>query len=147
THCGAIDFNQGCSGFIYGLSLAKGLIESGAARNILLITAETYSKFIHPKDRSTRVLFGDGAAAVLVRGIQSETEHIGPFVFGTDGRGFKELIVPAGGLRRRPSPETAVESTDSGGNTRSPEHLYMNGPEIFNFTIRTLPEAVTALLE
>ena len=60
---GALDFNLGCSGFVYGLGLAKGLIETGQAKSILLITAETYSKFIHPRDRSVRTIFGDAAAA------------------------------------------------------------------------------------
>lgn len=95
TSCGALDFNLGCSGFIYGLSLAKGLIESGQAKNVLLLTADTYSKFIHEHDFSTSVLFGDGAAATLITE-SSESNNLGPFVFGTDGSGAEELIVYAG---------------------------------------------------
>src|ERR1700677_1922670 len=72
THAGALDFNLGCSGFVYGLSLAKGLIETGQAANVLLITAETYSKFIHPGDRSVRTIFGDAGAATLINGIAGE---------------------------------------------------------------------------
>ena len=63
---GAIDFNQGCSGFVYGLSLAEGLICGGMADRILFITAETYSKYIHPTDRSLRTIFSDAAAATLI---------------------------------------------------------------------------------
>ena len=100
TDCGALDFNQGCSGYVYGLALAKGLVESGAARNVLLVTAETYSKFINPHDRGVRTIFGDGAAATLVAGVESDEELLGPFVFGTDGRGACNLIVPSGGARR-----------------------------------------------
>src|SRR5205814_5406449 len=59
TTAGALDFNLGCSGYIYGLGLAQGLISSGQASNVLLITAETYSKFIHPRDKSVRTIFGD----------------------------------------------------------------------------------------
>ncbi len=66
TTIGALDFNLGCSGFVYGLSLADGLIRSGAAQRVLLITAETYSKYIAPEDRSLRTIFGDGAAATLI---------------------------------------------------------------------------------
>ena len=99
TSCGAIDFNQGCSGFVYGLALAKGLIESGTTENVLLITAETYSKYIHPRDRSVRTLFGDGAAAAWIGAVESDEERIGPFVLGTDGRGAHQLIVPAGATR------------------------------------------------
>ena len=68
TSVGALDFNLGCSGFVYGLSLADGLIQSGAAKRVLLVTAETYSKYIHPEDRSLRTIFGDGAAATLIDG-------------------------------------------------------------------------------
>lgn len=146
TSCGAIDFNQGCSGFVYGLALAKGLIETEAARNVLLITAETYSKFINPRDRSVRTLFGDGAAATLVTRFESDREIIGPFVFGTDGNGAPNLIVTAGGFRKPKSAATAVEHEDRSGNWRSEENLFMNGPEIFNFTLKAVPRAVADLL-
>jgi len=66
TSCGALDFNLGCSGFVYGLSLAKGLIAAGIAQNVLLLTSETYSKHIHPKDKGNRTIFGDASAATLV---------------------------------------------------------------------------------
>src|SRR3954451_21048681 len=66
TSAGALDFNLGCSGFVYGLGLAKGLIDSGSAKNVLLITADTYSKFIHPEDKSNKTIFGDAAAATLI---------------------------------------------------------------------------------
>lgn len=138
TTCGALDFNLGCSGFVCGLSLAKGLIETGQARNILLITAETYSKFIHPGDKSVRTLFGDAAAATLVSAKESDVDLIGPFVFGTDGSGANNLIVPTGGIRRAYNPAApAVE--DSAGNCRTENNLFMNGPEIFNFTLRVVP--------
>ncbi len=144
--CGAIDFNQGCSGFVYGLALAKSLVEAGTARNVLLITAETYSKFINPQDRGVRTIFGDGAAATLVVGVESEEELLGPFVFGTDGRGACELIVPSGGSRQ-PDAAGAVEVASGGETWRTPRDLYMNGPEIFNFTLQTVPRAMNRLLE
>ncbi|MCL5612405.1 MAG: ketoacyl-ACP synthase III [Chloroflexi bacterium] len=148
TDCGALDFNQGCSGFVYGLSLAKSLIETGLATNVLLITAETYSKFINPRDRSVRTIFGDGASATLIQPVESEVDLIGPFVFGTDGRGANNLIVPAGGLRQPYSIVTAIEHEYDNGNTwRSAQNLYMNGPEIFNFTLQSVPKAVNQLLQ
>lgn len=146
TNCGAIDFNQGCSGFVYGLALAKGLVETGLAASVLLITAETYSKFINPRDRSARTIFGDGAAATLIESVEGDADLIGPFVFGSDGRGANNLIVPVGGQRRPPGPTTAVESEDEGGNWRSAQNLYMNGPEIFNFTLQCVPPTVAQLL-
>ena len=144
---GALDFNLGCSGFVYGLGLAQGLIESGQATRLLLITAETYSKFIHPRDRSVRTIFGDAAAATLVTAVDAEDALIGPFVFGTDGRGANNLIVPAGGLRRARSTETAREVTDDSGCVRSQDHLFMDGAEIFNFTLKAVPQSVCQLLE
>ena len=145
--CGALDFNQGCSGFVYGLSLAKSLIETGSAENVLLITAETYSKFINRRDRSVRTIFGDGAAATLLTAVESGRELIGPFVFGTDGRGAGELIVPAGGMRQPVGCEQTVETEDGRGNWRSERNLYMNGPEIYRFTVETVPGLLEQLLE
>ena len=145
TSCGAVDINQGCSGFVYGLALAKSLVESGTASRVLLVTADTYTKFLHPRDRAVRTIFGDGAAATLVVGKEAAEESIGPFVLGTDGRGACQLIVPAGGLRRRASAETAVALEAEGGNWRSAQNLYMNGPEIFNFTLSAVPPLVEQL--
>jgi 3-oxoacyl-[acyl-carrier-protein] synthase-3 len=147
TDCGALDFNQGCSGFVYGLALAKSLIETGAAAHVLLITAETYSKFIHPKDRSVRTIFGDAAAATLIGAVDREVDAIGPFIFGTDGSGAQNLIVPAGGLRRPRTYETGIEKACEDSNWRSEDNLYMNGPEVFNFTLKIVPRAVEQLLE
>jgi 3-oxoacyl-[acyl-carrier-protein] synthase III len=146
TDCGAIDFNQGCSGYVYGLSLAKSLIETAVAQSVLLITADTYSKYINARDRSVRTLFGDGASATLISASESDINLIGPFVFGTDGRGAKNLMVPTGGLRRPRDEEAMIEREDEQGNWRSQQNLYMNGPEIFNFTLRTVPQAVEELL-
>lgn len=144
---GAIDINQGCSGFVYGLAMAKSLVESGTANNVLLITAETYSKFINHKDRSVRAIFGDAGAATLVVGVEGSRDFIGPFVFGTDGRGAKELIVPAGAARKPPSSMTAIVKEVESGNSRSEQNLYMNGPEIFAFTLRVVPSMVGDLLK
>ncbi len=147
TDCGALDFNLGCSGYVYGLALSKALIENGLADHVLLITADTYSKLIHPMDRSVRTLFGDGAAATLISLVESEEELIGPFIFGTDGRGADRLIVSAGGFRLKPSQKTAIEKDDGTGNVRSLDNLYMDGPEIFNFSLREVPVIVRRLLQ
>ncbi len=147
TSCGAVDINQGCSGYIYGLALAKSLVEAGTAQTVLLVTADTYMKFINPRDRSLLTLFGDGAAATLMRAVESETELIGPFVLGTDGRGANQIIVKAGGLRSRPTAETAIEKEDSSGNWRSDQNLYMDGGDVFSFALRTVPPTLQQLLE
>jgi 3-oxoacyl-[acyl-carrier-protein] synthase-3 len=150
-HTGALDINLGCSGYVYGLSLAKGLIESGQARNLLFITSETYSKYIHPDDRSVRTIFGDAAAATLVSGgngaVSDSEPSIGPFVFGTDGAGSESLIVPVGG-GRYPTIDTFKENNPaSKGNNSSGRYLHMNGTEIFNFTLRVVPDCFRQLLE
>jgi len=147
TGIGALDFNLGCSGYIYGLGMAKGLIETGQAKNVLLITADTYSKFIHPRDKSVRTLFGDAGAATLIRGEERDEEAIGPFLYGTDGKGAQNLIVPTGGVREPRSAESAISAVDDNGSERARDNLYMNGPEIFNFTLRTVPAAIQGLLE
>lgn len=148
-NCGALDFNLGCSGFVYGLGLAKGLIETGQARTVLLIMAETYSKFIHPRDKTVRTLFGDAASATLIQ--RTETagadEMIGPFVYGTDGSGARNLMVATGGMRQRAPLGSAGEEVDEDGNIRAPDYLFMNGPEIFSFTLRAVPQSVNALLD
>ena len=126
TEIGALDFNLGCSGYVYGLAIAKGMINSGLCKNVLLVTGETYSKFIAEDDISNRSIFGDAGTATIVT--YSEEDMLGEFVLGTDGKGAENLIVK--GL-------TARNSYILQNNERPT--LYMNGPEIFNFTIDTIP--------
>jgi 3-oxoacyl-[acyl-carrier-protein] synthase-3 len=145
--CGALDYSLGCSGYVYGLALAQGLIMSGSARRVLLVTADTYSKLLHPLDRSVRTLFGDGAAATLVEASVDGRASMGPFVFGTDGRGANNLIVPTGGARRARTAETALETQDASGNIRTLDNLYMNGAEVMAFTLGAVPTVVRQLLE
>jgi len=145
TSIGALDFNLGCSGFVYGLSLAKGLISGGMAKNVLLITAETYSKFIHPKDKSNKTIFGDAGAATLITSEKGFCE-LDNFVFGTDGKGAENLIVKQGGLRYPVSSENE-DISDEFGNVRNDKNLYMNGTEIFNFTGEFVPQLTNSILE
>lgn len=145
TTIGALDFNLGCSGFVYGLSLAKGLIAGGMANNILLITSETYSKFIHPKDKSNKTIFGDAAAATLISS-EGGFCSIGDFVFGTDGKGAENLIVKQGGMRF-PVSNDNKDVSDEFGNIRNDKNLFMNGTEIFNFTGEFVPKLAEAILE
>lgn len=143
TDIGALDFNLGCSGFVYGLSLVKGLIAGKIATNVLLLTAETYTKHLHPKDKGNRTIFGDGATATLV-----STEgfaEIGNFALGTDGRGAGNLIIKAGGARM--ADKSGIVDFDENGNPVSTDYLYMNGSEIFTFTQRNVPKVVKETLE
>lgn len=145
TSIGALDFNLGCSGFVYGLSLAKGLIAGEMAKNVLLITSETYSKFIHPKDKSNKTIFGDAAAATLITSSEGFCS-IGNFIFGTDGKGAENLIVKQGGMRF-PVSEENEDIKDEFGNIRNDKNLFMNGTEIFNFTGEFVPKLTASILD
>ena len=141
--CGAFDFNLGCSGYEYGLAVAKGLIVAGIAHNILLLTAETYTKYLHAQDKGNRTIFGDGASATLV-----STEgfaEIGEVVVGTDGSGAENLIVRSLGSRNKDLMNNA--QVDEDGNIVSGDHLYMHGGNVFNFTADVVPPMVEELLE
>lgn len=138
TSVGALDFNLGCSGFVYGLSLADGLIRGGAARRVLLLTAETYSKYIHPTDRSLRTIFGDGAAATLIEAADEPT--LSAFQFGTDGSGADTLLVSKGGAR------PAEQAIKPRHRQRWDSALYMDGPSLINFTVAAVPLLVENIL-
>lgn len=143
NNVGALDFNLGCSGFIYGLALAKGLLTAGIASRILLVMSETYSKHMHPNDRANRSIFGDGAAALLIG--KDDLSCIGTFELGTDGSGKNNLIVEAGAMRKSCIHESQLLPSED-GSFHSPNYLYMNGPEIFNFTIDSVPGLVDSVL-
>jgi len=136
SNIGAFDFNLGCSGFTYGVSMAKALIQAKQAKKVLLITAETYTKYLHAEDRSNRAIFGDAAAATLIS--FSEEEQIGEFLFGTDGSGYDKLIVKNGG-NKAPVDINAEEIEYGTGNLYTDNNLYMNGPAVFNFTSSVIP--------
>ena len=143
TSAGALDFNLGCSGYIYGLSLAKGLICGGVAKNVLLLTGETYTKHLHPRDKGNRTIFGDAATATLV-----STEgfaEIGNFSLGTDGKGAGNLILKNGGMRF-PGHSDGKAELDESGNPVSDDYIYMNGSEIFTFTLDRVPGLVKEVL-
>ena len=140
----ALDFSLACSGFIYGLYLAKALIGSGAARRVLLVTAETYSKWMHPDDRGPLTLFGDGAAATLIAGGRTGIETI---VVGTDGHSASTFMIPAGGARCPASEKTKQPVTDQSGNVRTAENIYMNGGAVLDFVKKEIPSFVRGLLK
>jgi 3-oxoacyl-[acyl-carrier-protein] synthase-3 len=141
----AFDYNLGCSAFPYGLAIVRGLIESGVGSTALLVMGETYSRYIHPLDKSVRTLFGDAGSATLITAAERESPTLGPFVLGTDGSGAENLIVRRGAMRLPPN-GPRVEVTDESGNTRTDANLYMNGPAILEFTIGRIPGIVRELL-
>lgn len=138
TGCGAFDFNLGCSGYEYGLAVAKGLIVAEIAKNILLLTAETYTKHLHPKDKGNRTIFGDAASATLIS--TTGFARIGEFVLGTDGSGFDCLIRKTGGMRHIQALNDCRQ--DENGNPLSSDYLFMDGKAIFDFTSDIVPPIV-----
>lgn len=147
--CGAIDFNLGCSGYIYGLGLAKGLIESGQANNIVFVTSETYTKHIHKDDKSNRTIFGDGASATLITSKPNKKFYMGKilnFKYGTDGSGYDKLIIRNSGSHYKRT--TCIDIFDEDGNFLSNDnYIYMNGREIFNFTAFSVPPLIDDILK
>lgn len=142
TQCGSFDFNLGCSGYEYGLAVAKGLVVAGIASNVLLLTGETYNHYIHPRDKGNRTIFGDGATATVIS--TDGFAEIGEFSLGTDGSGANHLIVKSGGAR---FPKSFNDLTyDEGGNPISSDHLNMNGQEIFVFTLTKVPKMMKDVL-
>ena len=139
---GAFDFNLGCSGYEYGLAVAKGFIIAGIAQNILLLTSETYTKYLHPSDKGNRTIFGDGASATLIS--TDGFAEIGEVVVGTDGSGAENLIVRTLGARHKDLANNT--HTDDDGNTVSDDHLFMHGGNVFNFTADVVPDMVDKLL-
>ncbi|WP_255424402.1 3-oxoacyl-ACP synthase III family protein [Apibacter sp. HY039] len=135
TSCGAIDINQGCSGYIYGLTLAKGLIISKVAKNVVLVTSEMYSKHIHPLDKGNRSIFGDAATATLIS--DNGEYEIGEFSLGGDGSGCENLMIKNGGMQNDKTGDTTFPSDD---------YLFMNGPEIFKFTAKVVPDLIFGTL-
>ena len=141
----ALDITLACSGFIYGLQLADSLIRSGSAKRVLLATADTYSRYIHPGDRATRCLFGDGGAVTII----SESQNgrgIRDIHCGTSGKQFEKFIIPAGGMRLARSAETSREEADQSGNVRTLEHIKMDGLGVLSFFNATVPCSVKDIL-
>ncbi len=108
------------------------------------MTADTYTKLLHPQDNSVRTLFGDGVAATLIQRTEAHAPAIGPFVMGTDGRGAGNFIVAAGAFRKRE--RTDQPELDANDSPQSDSHLYMDRPGIFSFSLETVPKVVSDLL-
>lgn len=137
----AFDVAMGCSSYVYGLWMAGSLLSGGGSKRALLLVGDTISKIVSPTDRAVAALFGDAGTATLLEFDPSAADI--PFVLGTDGRGAQNLVVPAGSYRDRKGHST--QTNEKG--VRGPYDLYMNGAEIFAFTLARVPALVTALHE
>ena len=146
TNSGALDFNLGCSGFVYGLGIAKGLIESVGMKNVLLLTSSTLTRKLHPKDENLRYLFGDAACTTLISAGNSESE-IHQFSFGTDGQSADKIMVKDGGSRNPITNESFHEIINEYGNITSNAFMDMKGVAVFSFSIKTVPNLINDLLK
>lgn len=136
-HAAAFDFQAACTGFLYGLSIAKGFIEAGLYKNILLIASEKLSSIVNYKDRNTCVLFGDGAAAVVVSA-EGEGFEIKEVCLGADGELAQLLILPAGGCRHPASHDTVDKGL---------HYISMEGKEVFKHAVRRMESAAKECMD
>lgn len=144
SNCGALDIDIGCSGYTYGLSVAAGLIAAAGVKNVLILTSSTLTNTIHPQDRGSRFVFGDGAAASLITA--GGPGKIGSFVFGNDGKDFEKIIIRAGGQRNPLTPESYIEKTDEYGKVICDANYFMDGIGVFQFSVKRVPALVTDIL-
>ena len=142
TDCAAMDIGLGCSGFVYGLQTAMNLMENSDIKYCLLLMGETASKLVHPMDKSIVMMYGDAGAAVLLeRRSGAKTVSL----LRSDGSRFKSIILPAGGFRdMNPSAERFICND---GIERSLYDIYMEGTNVFSFSITDVPEAIRDYLE
>jgi 3-oxoacyl-[acyl-carrier-protein] synthase III len=143
-HCAAFDVNLGCSGYVYGLWIVSSLLTGGRKKRALLLAGDTITRIVSPQDRSAAPLFGDAGTATAVE--YCEGGPLTYFEVGTDGSGQNDLIVPAGGFRRPRTTSTAIRTIREGDNIRSDEDLFMDGAEVFAFTLREVPALVKSVL-
>jgi len=144
AECAAFDVNLGSSGYVYGLWLAFQMVETGSVGKVLLLGGDTLDRLASSNDKATGALFGDAGSATIVERAEGNSPSF--FSVGTDGKSYRHLMVPAGGFRQPKTDATRIEQTDSQGNRRSPEHLYMDGSAIFAFSTIKAPAEVKRVL-
>jgi len=139
----AFDVNLGCSGYVYGIWMAAKMLAKDSCKRILLLNGDTLSPLLSPKDTSVSLLFGDAGAATAIE--YREKSENSSFILGTDGSGYQHLIIPGGGARNRRNTDTSIREVDHDGVVRAQDDLYMNGIEIFNFTLRVVPDLINSI--
>lgn len=137
--CGCIDMPYGCSGYVYGLAMAKSFVSSGLAKNVLFVAADTSTKTIPKESLELRSLFSDVASVTYINSQNSNS--IGEFVFGTDGSGCHNLYIEDSGFRK------SADKIESDKEQMPNGKMIMNGIEIFNFGLRVVPKLVFDTIE
>ncbi len=139
-----LDINQGCAGFIVGLTTAFSLVNQRNFKRVALVNVDVASRLVAEGDRNSRPIIGDAAAVTIV-----ESTHLTEPIYGNlkvDGARWDALMIPAGGMKIRPSAETAVSVADPNGNIRAADNLIMKGDAVFNFVMQEVPPMIGALM-
>jgi 3-oxoacyl-[acyl-carrier-protein] synthase-3 len=138
SRAAAFDLSAACSGYVYALAVAQGLIASSQARRILVVSSETLTKITNYEDRTSCILFGDAAGATVVsaspQGARGEVLHT---LLGADGSNWESMSLPAGGSRRPATRETVDEQL---------HYIHLRGREVFNLAVRRIVEVVSDCL-
>ena len=139
----AFDVGLACSGYVYSLSIAFAFASLPSINRVLLLDGETFTKIVNPRDKVNAPLYGDAGTATII-----EKGNFGPsyFSLNTDGSGFEAIKINAGGYRNMSNSENIIEKTDKEGNVRSDHQVYMDGGEVFNFTMREIPKDIKNIL-
>lgn len=143
--CASFDVSMGCSAFPYALAVVHSMIAAGIAKRGLLVIADTLTKVLHPDDRGLVPLHGDGAMACIVERCNDNEGNIG-FFLGTDGKSHHHLVIPASGTRMPRNEKTRETYKDESGVSRSLEHMHMNGPAVFSFSLHRVPDMIRQAL-
>lgn len=141
------DLTHGCSGYVYGLFLAKSLIEGSGMKKILFLTGSTLSQYLHPKDKASLMVFGDGGSATLICAEEKGDSAIGNFIMRTDGKGMEKIIIRDGGDRNHITERSHIEKTDSYNNVYSDSTFFMDGISVFLFTLKKVPSLIEDTLK
>lgn len=144
-NCAMFDVNQGCTGYVYGLWLAYMMIETGSCENVLVLAGDTLSKVVNPNDSNVAPIFGDAGTATLVQ--SSYIEENSFFTLHTNGKKFDTIIQPEGAFRKPSKDIINDERIFDTSEKRALSDLYMDGGEVFNFSIQTEPKAINEILE
>ncbi|TND09673.1 MAG: 3-oxoacyl-ACP synthase [Bacteroidetes bacterium] len=143
--CAAFDIGLGCSGYVYGLSAISSMIATGGFRKALLMAGDISTLSLNYKDKSTYPLFGDAGTVTALEYDPSAPAMY--FNLQSDGSGYQAIILPDGGVRQRPDENTYVESEVDKGIIRSRGNLWLNGLDVFNFSVREAPPNISALIQ
>lgn len=139
-----LDINQGCAGYIVGLYTAFSLLENINFKRVALVNVDILSRLVAESDRNSRPIIGDAASITIIDSDLRGGKITGNLI--VNGAGWDALMIPAGGMKLRPSPATAISKIDSNGNTRALDNFVMKGDAVFNFVMQKVPPMIKSLI-